>query len=136
MSFPALGKRDALNNLFAELTLNTTSIDSNYTDSALEGNFRVIGFKPHVYYNDHHQSETYLDRLKANVTLGDITVASRFNYTINYNSQSKSGIIVARAKIDQSYFTKNLTMQLGYLEWMPDVVLPLSLSQLFIIELS
>lgn len=115
MSFPALGKRDALNNLFAELTLNTTSIDSNYTDSALEGNFRVIGFKPHVYYNDHHQSETYLDRLKVNVTLGDITVASKFNYTINYNSQSKSGIIVARAKIDQSYFTKNLTMQLGYL---------------------
>ena len=83
MSFPALGKRDALNNLFAELTLNTTSIDSNYTDSSLEGNFRVVGFKPNVYYNDHHQSEAFLDRLKVNVTMGDITVASKFNYTIN-----------------------------------------------------
>ncbi len=115
MSFPALGKRDALNNLFAELTLNTTSIDCNYTDSNLQGNFKVIGFKPHVFYNDHHQTETYLDRLKVNVTMGDITVASKFNYTIGYSSQSKSGYIVARGKIDPSYFTKNLTMQLGYL---------------------
>lgn len=115
MSFPALGKRDALNNLFAELSLNTTYIDSNYTDSGLEGNFRVVGFKPHVYYNDHHQSETYLDRLKVNVTMGDITVASKFMYTISYNSQSRLGYMVAKAKIDPSYFTKNLTMQLGYL---------------------
>jgi hypothetical protein len=54
MSFPALGKRDALVNLFLQLDKNTSTYDSNYTDSGLGGNFRVTDLKPGFYYNDHH----------------------------------------------------------------------------------
>lgn len=68
--------------------------------------------------------------------MGVITVASSFNYTIGYSSQSKSGKMVAKGTVDSSYFTKNLTMQLGYLEWAPDYVPSLTLSQFLEIEYS
>jgi hypothetical protein len=66
--------------------------------------------------------------------MGDVVVASRFNYSIVYSSSNKSGVAVAKTKLDPSYFTKNLTLQEGYLEWAPDVVPALGLTQQFIIE--
>lgn len=54
MSFPALGKRDNLINLFLQLDKKTSTYDNNYTDSGLGGNFRVKDLKPGFYYNDHH----------------------------------------------------------------------------------
>lgn len=38
--------------------------------------------------------------------------------------------------MDQSSFTKNLTLQKGYLEWAPDVVPALTFTQFFLIESS
>ena len=92
-----------------------TPIDCSYTDSALQGNFKIPALLAQTYYNDHHQTEAFLDRLKVNVTLGDVEIGSMFNYTITYSSGNNTGRIFARGKLDPSYFSKNLTLQDGYL---------------------
>lgn len=136
MSYPTLGKRDAIGNLFLELDTKLTPISTNYTDSNLQANFKIPSLLPQSYYNDHHQKEIYLDKLKANVTLGDIAIGMTFNYSIDYSSKLKSGTIVAGGRLDPSYFTKNLTMTEGYLEWAPDVVPPFTFTQFITIESS
>ena len=113
-----------------------TPINISYTDSALQANFKIPALLPQSYYNDHHQSETYLDRLKVNVTLGDVEISSKFNYTIAYASGNKTGKVFAKGKLDPSYFSKNLTLQDGYLEWAPDIVPAFTFTQFFIIESS
>lgn len=115
MSYSALSKRDAINNLFDEVSRNMTALDSNYTDSALLANFRINSLLAQTYYNDHHQTETYLDKYRVNVTMGEVNVGARFNYSVGYRSNNKTGTIFARGKLDPSYFTKNLTLQLGFL---------------------
>lgn len=115
MSYSALGKRDALNNLFDEITQSLTALDCNYTDTSLQANFRIPALKAGTYYNDHRQSETFIERLSVNVTMGEVSIGSLFNYSIAYSGSTKSGQIFARAKLDPSYFTKNLTMIAGYL---------------------
>jgi hypothetical protein len=77
----------------------------------MQATFRIPGLKASAYYNDHFQRETYLDKLCVNVTMGDIVVASRFNYSIAYAQSNKKGIIEAKSRLDPSYFTKNLTNQ-------------------------
>lgn len=134
MSFSSLSKRDTLANLFDEMSQNMTSYNSNYTDSKLQANFRINNLKPHPYYNDHHQKDTYIDKLTANVSLGVITVSSFFNYSVSYADSNKSGQIRIRGFLDPGYFTKKLTMTVGYLEWVPDQVPALSFSQDFHIE--
>jgi hypothetical protein len=136
MSYSALGKRDALNNLFAELDQKMTPLDNSFTDSNLQANFKIPGLLAQTYYNDHHQAEAYLERLKVNVTLGDVAIGTSFNYSVAYSSSNKTGVIFAKGKLDPSYFTKNLTMQNGYLEWAPDVVPALTFTQFLIIESS
>lgn len=136
MSYPSLGKRDAIGNLFLELDTKFTSISNNYTDSNLQANFKIPSLLPQSYYNDHHQNEAYLDRLKVNVTLGTVEIGMRFNYTIDYSSTVKNGLLFARGHLDPSYFTKNLTMTEGYLEWAPDVVPPFTFTQFITIESS
>jgi hypothetical protein len=136
MSYSSLGKRDALTNLFAELDKSMTALDNNYTDSNLQANFKIPALRAQSYYNDHHQSESYLDRLKVNVTLGDIAIGASFNYTVTYSSSIKNGVIFAKGKLDPSYFTKNLTLQDGYLEWSPDIVPAFTFTQFFQIESS
>lgn len=136
MSYSALGKRDALNNLFTELDKKMNPLDNNYTDSNLQANFKIPALLAQAYYNDHHQSESYVDKYKVNVTMGDVAIGSMFNYSISYGSSTKAGTIFAKGKLDPSYFTKNLTMQNGYLEWAPDVVPPLTFTQFFQIESS
>lgn len=136
MSYPTLGKRDALNNLFDEANKKMTPLDNTYTDSGLQANFKIPGLVAQAYYNDHHQTEAYLDRLKVNVTLGTVTIGSRFNYSINYGSTVKTGVIIAQGKLDPSYFTKNLTLNAGFLEWTPDLVTPFTFTQFFLIESS
>ena len=136
MSYPTLGKRDALNNLFDEINKKIAPLDSTYTDSGLQANFKIPGMLAQAYYNDHHQIESYLERLKVNVTLGTVSIGSRFNYSINYGSNVKSGVIFAQGNLDHSYFTKNLTLQVGYIEWAPDVVPAFTFTQFFLIESS
>lgn len=115
MSYSALGKRDALNNLFDEITKSLTALDCNYTDNNLQANFKIPALQAGTYYNDHHQTETFIERLSVNVTMGEISVGSLFNYSIAYSGSTKSGQIFAKAKLDPSYFTKNLTMIAGFL---------------------
>lgn len=55
MSYPALSKRDAIGNLFDEITSNLTVLDSNYTDSNLQANFKITNLNSGTYYNDHYQ---------------------------------------------------------------------------------
>lgn len=136
MSFPTLGKRDALNNLFNESNQKMTALDNNYTDNGLQANFKIPGLLAQAYYNDHHQVESYLEALKVNVTMGTINIGSRFNYSITYSSSNKSGTIFARGQLDPSYFTKKLMIIEGNLEWEPDVVPALTFTQLFTIESS
>ena len=113
-----------------------TTLDSNYTDAALLANFKITSLLAQTYYNDHHQTETYLDRLKANVTMGNVDIGVNFNYTVGYRTSNKTGTIFARSKLDPSYFTKNLTLQQGFLEWSPDLVPALTFTQFLLIESS
>jgi hypothetical protein len=136
MSYSSLGKRDALGNLFLELDSKITPISTNYTDSNLQANFKIPSILLQSYYNDHHQNEAYLDRLKVNVTLGDVAIGTRFNYSIDYSSRNKTGVIFARGRLDPSFFTKNLTLTDGYLEWAPDVVPAFTFTQFISIESS
>jgi len=82
MSYPTLSKRDALNKLFAEMNPLLSSYNSTYTDQELSGNFNIIQLKPNVYYNDHRQTENYISQYMVNVTMGDVTIATTFNYSI------------------------------------------------------
>lgn len=70
MSYSSLGKRDALTNLFDEVTKNITALDCNYTDNNLQANFKIPALQAGAYYNDHHQSEAFIERLSVNVTMG------------------------------------------------------------------
>lgn len=134
MSFPTLSKRDTLANLFDEMSQKTTIIDNNYTDSTLQANFKIIGLHPHPFYNDHHQVDSYIDKLNCNVTLGVISVSSFFNYSIDYAGQNKTGKMRIRGFLDPAYFTKALKLTEGYLEWVPVNVSALSFTQDFDIE--
>ncbi len=136
MSYSSLGKRDALGNLFLELDSKITPISTNYTDTNLQANFKIPSILLQTYYNDHHQNEAFLDRYKVNVTLGDVAIGTYFNYSIDYSSKNKSGTIFARGRLDPSYFTKNLTMSEGYIEWAPDVVPAFTFTQFITIEAS
>jgi len=80
MSFQTLGNRDDINTMFQELNKNTSSFDSTYTDSTLNANFKIVGLKAQAFYSNHHQKESYVDKLVANVTMGVIDVASTFKY--------------------------------------------------------
>jgi hypothetical protein len=131
MSFPALSKRDSLVNLFLELDKNISTYENTYTDGGLGANFKVSGVKPGFYYKDHSQIENYLDTLRINVTMGTVEVGTTFQYEIRYPSSTKKGTAFARARLDPSYFTKNLTLKEGFLEWDPDVVPALTFSQFF-----
>ncbi len=108
-----------------------TSYNSSYTDDKLQANFKIINLRPQTYYNDHHQEDSYIEKLAANVTMGIISISSYFNFSITYATQNKSGSIRIRGFFDPSYFTKKLVMTAGYLEWKPDVVPALSFSQMF-----
>lgn len=77
-----------------------------------------------------------MDRLKVNVTMGIVNIGVRFNYTVQYSSGNKTGQVFAKSSLDPSYFTKNLTLQLGYLEWAPDIVPALTFSNQLLIESS
>jgi hypothetical protein len=68
--------------------------------------------------------------------MGTIAVGTSFKYEIRYSGSSKNGTAFARGLLDPSYFTKNLTTQEGYLEWVPDFVPALSFTQFFTIESS
>jgi hypothetical protein len=119
MSFPTLSKRDTLANLFEEMSQNTTIINSNYTDSNLQANFKIMGLHPHPYYNDHHQTDTYVDKYIANVTMGVLSVSSFFNYSVDYSTLSRKGTMKIKGFLDPAYFTKTLKLTEGYLEWKP-----------------
>lgn len=129
MSYPSLGQRDAIGNLFLQLDTKLTPITTNYTDTNLQANFKIPSLIPQSYYNDHHQNEAYLDKFKINVTLGDIAIGMSFGYIVDYSSKVKTGKIFARGRLDPSFFSKNLTLVDGYLEWSPDVVPPFSFTQ-------
>lgn len=134
MSFPTLSKRDTLANLFEEMSNKTTIIDSNYTDNALQANFRIMGLHPHPYYNDHHQTDSYVDKYTAKVTMGIVSVSSFFNYSVSYADKNTSGVMRIRGFLDPSEFTKALKLNEGYLEWKPATVPGLTFSQDFHIE--
>jgi hypothetical protein len=136
MSFPTLSKRDALTNLFMTIDKNMTALENNYTDSALSANFRIFNLTPQAYYNDHLQKESFVDRLRVNVTMGTIAIGTMFNYTIKYNGKDKMGNAMAKGFLDPSSFTKTLFLSDGAIEWNPDVVPALTFSQFFNVEMS
>ena len=92
-----------------------TVIDSNYTDQNLQANFHIIGMHPHPYYNDHYQKDEFVDKYTAKVTMGVITVASFFNYSVNYADKVKSGQMKVRGFMDPGHFTKKLQLVEGAL---------------------
>ena len=92
-----------------------SSYNSSYTDSQLSGNFKILDLKPNVYYNEHYQVENYISTYRINVTMGEVYVATWFNFSILYSDSSKYGQIRARAHLDPSYFTKSLSLVAGYL---------------------
>lgn len=134
MSFPTLSKRDMVSNLFQEINQYSQTYDNNYTDNVLQANFKITNVKPQVYYNDHYQKDTYIDKYRANVTMGIVTASTFFNFTVVYSNKNKTGNIRAVGSFDPSYFTKNLTLIAGYLEWIPDIVPALTFSNMFHIE--
>jgi hypothetical protein len=68
--------------------------------------------------------------------MGTLTASTYFNYTILYNDKNKTGNVRAHGTFDPSYFTKNLTLVEGYLEWRLDIVPALTFSNMFNIETS
>lgn len=68
--------------------------------------------------------------------MGTISIGTSFKYEISYSDSSKNGTAFARGTLDPSFFTKNLTIQEGYLEWVPDFVPALTFTQFFSIESS
>jgi len=108
--------------------------ENSYTDSGLGANFKITNVRPQVYYNDHYQTDSYLDKYRANVTMGVLTSSTYFNFTVVYSNKNKTGNIRAIGNFDPSYFTKNLTLVDGYLEWKLDVVPGLTFSNMFHLE--
>lgn len=76
------------------------------------------------------QKETFVDRLRVNVTMGTIAIGTMFNYTIKYNGRDKIGTAMAKGFLDPSSFTKVLFLSDGAIEWNPDVVPALTFSQI------
>jgi hypothetical protein len=134
MSYSTLSKRDMVSNLFLEINQYAQTYENNYTDNALQANFKITNVRPQVYYNDHYQRDTYIDKYRANVTMGVLAASTYFNFTVVYNGKNKTGNIRAVGTFDPSYFTKNLTLVAGYLEWKPDIVPALTFSSMFHIE--
>ena len=108
-----------------------TSYNSTYTDSGLQATFKIINLRPQAYYNDHHQEDSYVDFLTANVSMGILSISSNFNFSVSYGTQNKSGNIRIRGFLDPSYFTKKLNQVAGYLEWKLSEAPALTFSQLF-----
>ena len=134
MSYPALSKRDALNRLFEEITEKMTVLSNKFTDNKLNATFELDDMKLGVYYNDHHQKEEYVNKYEVNVTNGILEAGGVINYKIGYEDRTKKGTVLARVTFDPSYFTKKLQVIEGFLEWNPDLVPPLGLTQLFRLE--
>ena len=99
------------------MAANMTIIDSNFTDSNLRANFRILDLHPHPFYNDHYQKDEFIDKYTANVTMGVVTVASFFNFSIVYDDHVKTGKMKIRGFLDPSSFTKKLHLEAGALEW-------------------
>ena len=134
MSYPALSKRDALNRLFEEVSEKMTVLSNKYTDDKLQATFELNDMKFGVYYNDHHQKEEYVNKYEVNVTNGILEAGCVVNYSIGYSNRIKRGTVLARVTFDPSFFTKKLQVIDGFLEWTPDLVPPLGLTQLFRLE--
>ena len=61
-----------------------------------------------------------LDHQHVNVSLGDIELAFRLDYLIKTSASNKTGSARGRVLVDQTaYFTKQLLVKGGYLEWDP-----------------
>lgn len=115
MSFQALSKRDTLENLFQELSPNMSVMENNYTDSTLGANFVLTNIHPHPFYNDHEQRDSFIDKYSCNVSMGVLSAASFFDYSIKYANSNKTGKFRVKGYFDPSYFTKKLVMTDGYL---------------------
>lgn len=58
MSYDAMSNHDYLANLFQNISNLLPSYDSTYTDR--DGTvYSIMNFKPHIYYNEHRQTESY-----------------------------------------------------------------------------
>jgi hypothetical protein len=92
-----------------------TTYTTNYTDSGIQATFKIINLLPQTYYNDRYQTDKYIDKLKANVSMGVLNIVANFNFSITYANKNKSGTIGIRGIFDPSYFTKKLKQTDGYL---------------------
>ena len=123
-----------ISNLFQEMNKDIPTYQNSYTDSQIQANFKITNVRPQVYYNDHYQTDSYLDKYRANVTMRILTASTYFNFSVVYSDKNKTGNKRALGVFDTSYFTKNLTLTDGYIEWKPDIIPGLTLSNMFHIE--
>jgi hypothetical protein len=64
------------------------------------------------------------------VSLGQLYLAYRFNFTMKHEQQNVTGWARGRVLVDDNYFTKKIVMILGALEWDPANVPDLTISRL------
>jgi len=55
MSYPAMSKRDSINNMFQEINTKLPVLENKFTDSQLQASFHITNLRPMAYYNDHYQ---------------------------------------------------------------------------------
>ena len=134
ISFPVQSQKDDLSSFFQGISKKLSPISTNYTDHKLGATFELNDVRMSLSYNELGQKEEYTHKYTANVTLGFIEVGGVIDYAIQYEDRLKKGALLSRAAIDPSYFTKDLQVWEGHMEWRPDVVLPLQISQSFHID--
>ena len=85
-----------------------------------------------LLYNNHYQSEMYVDDMNVRVQMGIITVLIPFSYKVtDQDSQIVAyGKAYARSFIDPSSFEKTITQKDNKVEWQPKTIEPLSLTAL------
>jgi hypothetical protein len=75
---------------------------------------------PHLYYNEHYQTESYHDQYSVNVTLGMLYLTHTFTFSIKHDDRAFTGHARGRTLFDDSWFTKKIYLNAGGLKW--DVV--------------
>lgn len=117
MSYNAMSKRDTLPDMFGLINQKIPKYNCSWTEFKSAKNYTITNMHPQMYYNEHHQLETYvskqyiiIDFTHVNVTLGDIEFAFKLDYEISIHGSTdikKTGMARGRALLDQnSYFTK------------------------------
>lgn len=72
LSYSAISKRDTMEGLFKEVDSKMNKFNYTYNDGK-GGVFVISNLVPQLYYNEHHQLETYVGKAKSTQTPNMLT---------------------------------------------------------------